>query len=284
MSRKSDDNEIPGFYYDPVKKRHFRIQSNNFGVASVITGDLIKRKANQIELDRKLKVEVKRTGLVDLAMRQELGIDSHLRTERTNQIILNHSLREIYSINQGDLDLKQMHLIKNLPDEQQMIYLLVNLVNAQIQYFHVKAIPRCLLGQKKNELIEPQPVEIYFRQRGERNFYTSISSPAQIQNQNHLIEVKNVISPSAVKFKLRISRLDKVSEYMTEDNYSLNAEELHSKEYQQQVWTTQLNSRSDSYIVGLESSACLTDMQHGRSISFDTSRSVVYSAQFKADV
>ncbi len=41
---------MPGFYYDPVKQKYFKIESNSFGVSSVLSKhDIAQKKSKQIE-------------------------------------------------------------------------------------------------------------------------------------------------------------------------------------------------------------------------------------------
>ena len=37
-----NSSDLPGFYYDSIKQRYFKIQSNTFGVQSVVTNESIR--------------------------------------------------------------------------------------------------------------------------------------------------------------------------------------------------------------------------------------------------
>lgn len=50
--------ELPGFYYDPEKKRYFRIQANNFGQMNIPTNESITKHKEIAELERAIRKQV----------------------------------------------------------------------------------------------------------------------------------------------------------------------------------------------------------------------------------
>lgn len=50
--------ELPGFYYDPEKKRYFRIQANNFGQMHIPTNESITRHKEIAELEKEIRKQV----------------------------------------------------------------------------------------------------------------------------------------------------------------------------------------------------------------------------------
>jgi hypothetical protein len=80
----SNNLEIPGFYYDEVKKRYFKIQPNYATQANVLTNDVIK------ELKHRQKIQKTRFKIENILLsvfKNELGATSELYQSFNDQII-----------------------------------------------------------------------------------------------------------------------------------------------------------------------------------------------------
>ena len=113
---------MPGFYYDPVKKKYFKIQSNNFGVQSVITNQSIVEKNNLI----KFKSTAGRNpsiNLIDKLFKIQLGqFETNLLKDL--QIVYMKQLRLVSLEN--SVQIKKMTKFK-LASNEKSIYFLLNI-------------------------------------------------------------------------------------------------------------------------------------------------------------
>lgn len=60
QSQQNNVMNLPGFYYDPEKKRYFKIQENNFGQTSIPTNESLRNQKHQAEFELTVKKEMTR--------------------------------------------------------------------------------------------------------------------------------------------------------------------------------------------------------------------------------
>lgn len=100
-SSTTTDNapELPGFYYDPEKKRYFKIQANNFGQANIPTRESISQRDEQSQLERTIQKQSTQRDNYTLKylLNTEVNGWSASRREHDELTIRHSSLRQFKS-------------------------------------------------------------------------------------------------------------------------------------------------------------------------------------------
>ena len=95
-----DAPELPGFYYDHAKQKYFKIGSNNFGVASVVTSQSIAKKSEDEEfsnLNKHFKKSNNSNILNTLTFAQLKGYNSSLKINLKDYLIKTSRKQNLYS-------------------------------------------------------------------------------------------------------------------------------------------------------------------------------------------
>ncbi len=99
-TKSEDVPELPGLYYDHVKQKYFKIGSNNFGVASVVTTQSIAKKSNDEEftnLNRVFKKTNDINILNTLTFTELKGYNSNLKIKLNDCLIKKSHRQKLYT-------------------------------------------------------------------------------------------------------------------------------------------------------------------------------------------
>ena len=92
------ESDLPGFYYDAVKKKYFRIQANGHGVSSVVTKESIRSAAVAAQRERQPNAKCE---LLRFALDAQYGpSSSYLHIRRTSIRVASSNLNEICRFDQ----------------------------------------------------------------------------------------------------------------------------------------------------------------------------------------
>ena len=287
----ADDNEIPGFYYDHIKKKHFRIQANNQGVQSVITNEFMKNRSQQDELEKKTKTQLKdRMKFLEIANEQQFGISQKLRIEYNDKRIVSHRLNTLFHLEDNNEKIKKLSLIGEFRNYQGFMHVLLNLVSSPYLFkiFQVNAqtFDEKHRASKSNhhhhhKSYKQCDTATFNRASGvyERNVGGLTSFlPAYVQNGDFLVSTCQVFNSNyrrTISYNLNISKLD-----LTHAEYVL-LEQKHSKSYMQPLWCSVLNSTSNKYLAGLPTCAQMNNIDDNLNIQLNTALSDAYCVRFK---
>ena len=273
---------MPGFYYDPVKKKYFKIQSNNFGVQSVITNQSIVEKNNLI----KFKSTAGRNpsiNLIDKLFKIQLGqFETNLLKDL--QIVYMKQLRLVSLEN--SVQIKKMTKFK-LASNEKSIYFLLNIsgyLNNLVQCLFVNS------SEIKRNMVNLNYASIRFNHIADSDeFFDSShtlrsSGLAYIQNNSYLV-TDQYPSDGNKKQKITISHID----YYNREQ--LNAKAICVKLYALPMWCTTLNSNSakdnrlDKIAIGFPKNAIVAGFDEERNEQIlDSMHTDVYCARFKPSV
>ncbi len=290
------DNDLPGFYYDPMKKRHFRIQSNNFGISSVITSESMKNKSSQENLEKRTQTQLKKCEqrMLQIELDRELygALNRNLILDYKDKIIQTYELNNLFEMNENCIKIKRFDLIKH----NESSFMLVNFVSNPYFYRILQINPFLFNEDNKSKSnLMPKYTQIdlltvnndsFFNNNQNSSIQSENSSfiPAHIQNENLLISTYQVFNANyrkTIQYKLNISRLN--FDHVNTMNRVL-IEDIHTKSYSQPMWCTTINSKSDMYLVGLPNCAQVNDSQDKLNTLLNTNSSDAYCLKFKPDV
>ncbi len=295
METTTDSNEIPGFYYDPIKKKHFRIQSNSFGVQNVITSGLMKAKSHQVELETRTRAQLKnKPKMFQLALEQQFGINKNLRNKYNDQIVLNYKLNTLLNLSNNNEKIKSLSVIEDSARAasagftSSSVYILMNIVNAPFIYRIVR-IERAVLQNSAftNPAMNYKQLDMVGFD-GDLNHEVRSDEqisylPAYVQNGCYLVSTSQMFSSNyrrTVTYNLEVAKLS-----IGNDSSSCVAvEETYNKSYSYPLWCSVLNSASSKCAVGLPHCAFVDDFANGMNIQLNTNSSDAYCVGFKQAV
>ncbi len=273
---------MPGFYYDPVKKKYFKIQSNNFGVQSVVTNRSIIEKNNLLKC-QSTTGRNQSINLIDKLFKIQLGqFEKNLLKDL--QIVYMKQSRLINLEN--SVQIKKMTKFQ-LASNEKSLYFLLNIsgyLNNLVQCFFVN------LNEVKRNMINLNYTPIRFNHIVDSDEFFGSSQTlrssglAYIQNNNYLV-TDHYPSDGNKKQKITITHIDFYN------REQLNAKAICVKLYALPLWCTTLNSntakdnRLDKIAIGFPKNAVVADFDEERNEQIlDSMHTDVYCARFKPSV
>lgn len=277
-SNKSSD-DIPGFYYDPVKKKYFKIQSNSFGSQTVVTNDLVKNKTIDKEIKIKTQVQLKnRKNLINCLYSQELGVDHDLSIKYKDTRLINSKLKNLFSFEQNE-KVKKIQLFGNKFASKNK-FLLVNFVSIPHSYKVLKLNENIF---EKNVNTEPlyTPIRILYIDRNREvlseSFENQTYLPSYVHNDSYFVSTFNSVSSTDPKpYKLIISELNYV-----EYNSFIDFIEYQIKGFKFPLWCSAINENVTKCAVGLQNSAEVCSLIDGFSCKLNTKKSDTFCVEFQ---
>ena len=273
---------MPGFYYDPVKKKYFKIQSNNFGVQSVVTNRSIIEKNNLLKC-QSTTGRNQSINLIDKLFKIQLGqFEKNLLKDL--QIVYMKQSRLINLEN--SVQIKKMTKFQ-LASNEKSLYFLLNIsgyLNNLVQCFFVN------LNEVKRNMINLNYTPIRFNHIVDSDEFFGSSQTlrssglAYIQNNNYLV-TDHYPSDGNKKQKITITHIDFYN------REQLNAKAICVKLYALPLWCTTLNSntakdnRLDKIAIGFPKNAIVAGFDEERNEQLlDSMHTDVYCARFKPSV
>jgi hypothetical protein len=277
-----NSSDLPGFYYDSIKQRYFKIQSNTFGVQSVVTNESIrlisKAKNNNLTNNKSTSIN-----LIDNLIKIQFGkFDKNLINDL--EIVYMKQLPLVQLEN--SVQIKKINTFKlNTNDKQ--IYFLINIsgyLNNLVQCISINS-----LSFKRN-LCNLDYLPIRFNHLNDSNEFYGTSQTlrssglAYIQNNNYLV-TDHYPSEGNInkKQKLSISFID----FYNRDQ--LNEKIIFVKNFTLPLWCSSLNSNIEQdnqlnkCVIGFPKNAIVVNFNDNRNEQIlDSLSSDVYCAKFKS--
>lgn len=287
-SSATNENDIPGFYFDPVKNKYFKIQQNTFGVQNIPTNELIKKKLDKQELENECKKQLmKRNSLLTLMIKKEIyGANNQLKLEFTNNLIANSKLKDLVSF-ESNLTIKKIEVLSSdhFLNKKNMIYILVNFVGDPFSY---KIFELCTDFFVNNENLSNNQLlnQVYFVEQSENGIITGpiedkiTNLPSYMVGKNHILSTfKSIDQGDNRPFKLKISQIasyDRESEFLIEIP-------KYSKSFKFPLWCSDVNKEMTRCAVGLHQGGEVNNLQDNYFFRLNTFRSDVYCIKFKPE-
>lgn len=279
------NNDIPGFYFDPVKNRYFKIQQNTYGVQNVPTKETLKKKVDDQELKIKCQSQLLKRNLISYLMKKEIyGADNSLRLDFTDNLIINSKLKILSSLD-SNLEIKKLQVLPSqlFLDKKNVIHILLNFVGVPFSY---KIFELCTnLFKNKENLINNQILkQLYFINKNENGVVTGpidhmmSNLPAFMINQNHILSTYQSVDANDNKpFKLKIS---KIETYDRESDFLVQTSK-YFKSYKFPLWCSDVNNELTRCAVGLHQGGEVNNLGDDQFFRLNTYRSDVYCIKFK---
>jgi hypothetical protein len=276
-----NSSDLPGFYYDSIKQRYFKIQSNTFGVQSVVTNEsirLMSKAKNDLTSNKSTSIN-----LIDNLIKIQFGkFDRNLINDL--EIVYMKQLPLVQLEN--SVQIKKINTFKlNTNDKQ--IYFLINIsgyLNNLVQCISINS-----LSFKRN-LSNLDYLPIRFNHLNDSNEFYGTSQTlrssglAYIQNNNYLV-TDHYPSEGNInkKQKLSISFID----FYNRDQ--LNEKIIFVKNFTLPLWCSSLNSNIEQdnqlnkCVIGFPKNAIMVNFHDNRNEQIlDSFSSDVYCAKFKS--
>ncbi|CAF0792326.1 unnamed protein product [Brachionus calyciflorus] len=288
QASSQDDIQIPGFYYDPIKNKYFRIQSNSFGIESVHTNESIKNKLDSLEIETKCKLQLKnRNNMINFMFTKEMyGIDTNLRVKYTDNIILNSKLTEKISLYVNN-DIKKIEFFadKSLSENTKFSYLLVNCTSYNYSVYKIdKRVfnPNIICTENMHERLDF--IEIVENGGISGPFGIKQSNrPAYITNNNYLVSnYKSTNVNDQRPYKLKLCEIN--SCYSTDNDHFLEEKLKIQKSYKFPLWSSSVNKEFSKCAIGTHQGAECNNLQDNFLFSLNTKQSDAYCVAFRPDV
>lgn len=282
------DNEIPGFYFDPIKNKYFKIQQNTFGIQNIPTSEVIKKKLDKQEFENECKKQLKkRNSLLSLMIKKEIyGANNQLKLDFTNNLIANSILKSLSSF-ETNLTIKKIEVLSSdhLLNKKNMIFILVNFVGVPFVY---KIFELCtdFFGNNENLSNNQLLNQLNFIEQSENGVITGpieekISIlPAYMVSKNHILSTfKSNDHGDNRPFKLKISQItsyDRESEFLEEVP-------KYFKSFKFPLWCSDVNKEMTRCAAGLHQGGEVKNLQDNQFFRLNTYRSDVYCVKFKPE-
>lgn len=194
----SNNLDIPGFYYDEVKKRYFKIQPNYATQSSVVTNDIIKeRKHNQKILKTRFKIE----NILLSVFKNELGATKELYQTFNDQIISRLDVKS--KIEFDDLKGIQYMSVFDSEYESNFAYVCLSYLDYHQQPFDVRIIKvNKALSHLRTERVSFKAQDIYYDEK-------QSNSGAYVHDNRYLVTTRANFNQSFVQ----IVKLTQSSQY-----------------------------------------------------------------------
>ena len=285
---EEDFVELPGFYWDPVKKKYFKVQKNSYGVQSSVTNDSIQNSKKLTEQ----KVSTTKTAgqnLIQILFDCQNGFDHKLRQAFNDFKINSAKPRKLVSFGQiyGN-ELKEIQFFNlNKTKESNEIYLLTNFHQneehlARIFKIDPKNLTQIAKSSEVTSEIELNQIQLNNPNSFSEEFKTS-STKAQIFNENYLMR-SFVSSNFSI---LYIYNLINVPGQLNE----ITCLPKMKKDYTSDLWCSSLNSDENSTnqlrkcAIGFSNHAQVDYIEKNVGTQkLNTKKSCVYCIKFKPSV
>ncbi|RNA22127.1 DDB1- and CUL4-associated factor 4 isoform X1 [Brachionus plicatilis] len=287
-SASSETTEIPGFYYDPVKNKYFKIQPNAFRVQNVPTEETIKKKIDQQKLENECRKQLlKRNNFVDYMIQKEMyGTDNFLRLDFTDNLIIKSRLKELTSF-EPNSTIKKIEVLSSslFSDGKNFLYFLANFVGVPFYYSIFKI---CTESFKKNENLTKSQLlkKLIFVDQSNSGIITGpigqkqSNLPAFMTSKNHIVSTFQSLDHNDNKpYKLKISQ---ISTYDSESEFLIQIPE-YFKNYTYPLWCSNVNKEMTRCAVGLHQGGEVNNLHDNQFYRLNTYRSDVFCIQFKPE-
>lgn len=270
-SAQSNESDLPGFYFDPVRNRYFKIQDNYYGMESVVTNDSIKSKQIAENMNKYPPNSNDKANLLyylnDLSLN---GLNQNLRCKYQDFKVNFSKLETLFSIS-NITKINVLFRDKEIGNEKD-IYLLVTQTSSSVVY-------KINLKSKTNSLVfieNTNPFEIDIGNPYER--YSIL--PPYIHNSSYLVLYDESFESSS-RYGIRICQLNR------SDTDRLRETCIGMKRFRLPMWCSALPNRAlvNKCAVGLPNHAEVCDLidDDSQSYKLNTNSSDAYCIKFSPD-
>lgn len=282
-SNTENSSDLPGFYYDPIKKKYFKIQSHNFGLQSVITNQSIKQKETLL---KEQKNDLKKSkNLIDNLFLIQLGtFNLNLWNDLKIKYMKQTSLVKL----EDSVQIKKINKFQ-MSTNDRSLYFLINIsgyLNNLVQCYSINA------NDLKKNMSNVNYAPVSFNHMNESGEFYSISNTLRssglgyIQNNNYLVtDYYPSDSNTNKKQKISISYIDYYN------RGQLNEKLICVKNFVLPMWCSRLNSnlsqnnQLNKLAIGFPKNGIVTNLCDDRYEQLlDSSHSDVYCVKFKPSV
>lgn len=289
----SNEIQIPGFYFDPIKNKYFKIQANSFGSESLISNESLKTK-QQEELMATQSRKSNRTtrNLIHTLNQAEFGTNEQLRTDLTDYSLNKASLKKLVEFN--SIDIGNIRSIKVLgksirkPSDENL-YLFVNFADLPYSYRIFKLSNLNADSNWDNTKIKFTLVNLVnFNQQNEyvNDELSSLSFlPAHIHETDKSTFLVSY-SHSEIQQKPYICKINQLENCSTAPMSSFKISEKCQMSFSKPMWCSALEITSSSRILatGLPNCLNVSHLETSHSSNLDTHSSDVFAIKFKPNV
>jgi hypothetical protein len=285
----SNSSDIPGFYYDPVKKRYFKVQSNSFGIQASVTSDSLKSKESEARIQQSIETAQSHRSLVTFLHRQQAhGLCEKLKFDYEEILLAKSNLHHIHLFNFVDR-VKQIQLFPQSPTTDANSCLFVNL-GSEYKIFNLNL--NLLRGENRLDTARLQFIRIDSQQPYEnlidwvrRNLDEKIEMHSL--NDMHRQYVLTQAKIDSDSYSYKISQLEATT---ADGDGDIERREFFSFNFQQPSWQTCFNFNGSKLALCLTRqirvvnlAATTTPLAAIRSphITLDTRNSDAFCARFK---
>jgi hypothetical protein len=281
-STNNIESDLPGFYYDPVKNKYFKIESNNSGISNLVTTESIKNKKHSDELNKKIKYLSSKNLLFDTVTSTQFGANYNLKQNYIDNRIIKSELKKFHSFsNETGIKINDIYLFNkkfesNNLDSKNDLYLFVNFYATntwpEMYTYHVFKLiqndTRTLFNEKTDFVYQEEQVS-------EQLFY-----PSYIQ-QNYLVTSSSVQN---FRFHKGTSWQVSINDLSLRDGM-LRQQNLVQFKYKLPIWCSNLNlNKTNSNLTlcatGLSKYCQVNNLSNSMYSKLDTGSSDVYCVRF----
>lgn len=276
----NEASDIPGFYFDSVKNRYFKIQSNFFGLQSAITNDSIKiKKETEQNVTKRHPFLKESQNIIHTLDDLKFGTMSKMKYQDN---FVNYSkLKHCLTIAENQFFSKVSILFdKNLEHLNGFKFFLFNFVHS---FPYTPSIYKLDLQKSSFTRIDTEnlSMESYTLSVGPNSFgIINTILPSYIQNNSFLVSHYEI--SDRLPYKLKISQLKHGEDFMTSNH--IEETDICMRSFNLPMWCSVLSSsRTMKCAVGMPSGAEVNSMVDNTKYKLNTNSSDTYGIRFKDD-
>jgi hypothetical protein len=274
----SEASDIPGFYFDPIKNRYFKIQSNFFGLQSAITTDMIKlKKENDLNLASKRdKILSESQNIINSL--DDLKFGNMTKIKYQDNLIKYSKLKHCLSIAENQFFSKISILYED--DFKNFKYFLFNFVHS---FPNAPSIYKLDVNKNSFTRIDTENLSIEnytLSDGGHTHGIINTILPSYIQNNSFLVSHYEI--SDRLPYKLKISQLKYKEDFLNTN--LLEESDICMKSFNLPMWCSVLSSlETNMCAVGLPSGAEVNSLTDNKKYKLNTNSSDTYGIRFKED-
>lgn len=288
-SSSSDTTSLPGFYYDPKKKRYFKIQSNNFGQTSVPTFESIQKqeKCSQLETTIQKQIKQRESTLFEYLFRHQIYGRDHQQSRTYDELMLKYS--KLYNLGQQYEQTGIQQLISKIRKinvfksaDENHSYLMTTGIEYgiwNIQY-EIPYLVQILKFDKSTTDggLKIRRTRFVFESQSQSEIILMSYLTSIVEKSQHFVTLTKNNSTLTDSYELRIRKYHFDSNNL--DEILLDGEDFYVKKYTFLPWCLAIDSTSTRTLVGSPNSALLNSVVDSFSAKLNTNGSDCFCVGF----